>query len=114
MIGTEHLLLSILRDEDNIATQILDKFDVTYDVVKELLEYQTSNPQAATSSEPLEDDEMSNLKGSAKTNTPKSKEKSKTPILDNFGKDLQAANKQVETVMGRRNQRMKQLQEEKE
>jgi len=27
IIGTEHLLLSILRDEDNIATQILDKFD---------------------------------------------------------------------------------------
>ena len=32
LIGTEHLLLSILRDEDNIATQILEKFDVSYDV----------------------------------------------------------------------------------
>ena len=97
------MLLSILRDEDNIATQILDKFDVTYDVVKELLEYQTSNPQAATSSEPLEDDEMSNLKGSAKTNTPKSKEKSKTPILDNFGKDLTklAEQNKLDSVIGR-------------
>ncbi len=44
LIGTEHLLLSILRDEDNIATQILEKFDINYDVVKELLEYQTENP----------------------------------------------------------------------
>ena len=43
LIGTEHLLLSILRDEDNIGTQILDKFDVAYDVVKELLEYQIYN-----------------------------------------------------------------------
>ena len=59
------MLLSILRDEDNIATQILDKFDVTYDVVKELLEYQTSNPQASTSSEPMEEDDMSSLKGSS-------------------------------------------------
>ena len=103
LIGTEHLLLSILRDEDNIATQILDKFDVTYDVVKELLEYQTSNPQATTSSEPLEDDEMSNIKGSPKANTPKSKEKSKTPILDNFGKDLTklAEQNKLDSVIGR-------------
>ena len=41
LIGTEHLLLSILRDEDNIATQILEKFEVSYDVIKELLEYQS-------------------------------------------------------------------------
>ena len=46
LIGTEHLLLSILRDEDNLATQILDKFEVAYDVVKEMLEYQAENPMA--------------------------------------------------------------------
>merc|ERR1711916_109688 len=34
LIGTEHLLLSILRDEDNLATQILSRFEVSYDVVK--------------------------------------------------------------------------------
>ena len=37
LIGTEHLLLSILRDEDNLATQILEKFEVNYDLVKEML-----------------------------------------------------------------------------
>ena len=62
IIGTEHLLLSILRDEDNIATQILDKFDVSYDVVKELLEYQSSNPVSSTSSESLEEDDLSKIK----------------------------------------------------
>ena len=31
IIGTEHLLLSLLRDDDNIATQILHQFNVTYD-----------------------------------------------------------------------------------
>ena len=103
LIGTEHLLLSILRDEDNIATQILDKFDVTYDVVKELLEYQTSNPQASTSSEPMEEDDMSSLKGSSSSKTPKTKEKSKTPILDNFGKDLTklAEQNKLDSVIGR-------------
>ena len=105
LIGTEHLLLSILRDEDNIATQILDKFDVTYDVVKELLEYQTSNPKGSTSSEPMEDDELSNIKGSNNppTKSTKSKEKSKTPILDNFGKDLTklAEKDKLDPVIGR-------------
>jgi len=103
LIGTEHLLLSILRDEDNIATQILDKFDVTYDVVKELLEYQTSKPQGTTSSEPLDDD-LPKPKGSTSTSkTSKSKEKSKTPILDNFGKDLTelAAKDKLDPVIGR-------------
>ncbi len=38
MIGTEHLLLSILKDEDNIATQTLQKFGVDYGYVKEELE----------------------------------------------------------------------------
>ncbi len=40
LIGTEHFLLSILRDQDNLGTQILNKFDVNYETVKEMLEYQ--------------------------------------------------------------------------
>ncbi len=44
LIGTEHLLLSILRDPDNLATQLLNKYDVAYDVVKEMLEYQHEAP----------------------------------------------------------------------
>jgi ATP-dependent Clp protease ATP-binding subunit ClpC len=35
VIDTEHLLLSILKDEDNIATQVLHKYAVTYDNIKE-------------------------------------------------------------------------------
>ena len=73
-------------------------------MVKELLEYQTSKPQGTTSSEPLDDD------------LPKPKrdqpqllrhlnlsEKSKTPILDNFGKDLTelAAKDKLDPVIGR-------------
>ena len=105
IIGTEHLLLSILRDEDNIATQILDKFDVSYDVVKELLEYQSSNPVSSTSSESLEEDDLSKIKGGFTKLTPtrKTKDKSKTPILDNFGKDLTklAEKNKLDPVIGR-------------
>ena len=56
LIGTEHLLLSILRDEDNLATQILEKFDVNYDVVKELLEYQIENPVASSDTDDPDED----------------------------------------------------------
>jgi len=34
LIGTEHLLLSILREENNVAAQILSRFGVSYDIVR--------------------------------------------------------------------------------
>jgi len=108
LIGTEHLLLSILRDEDNIATQILEKFDVNYDIVKELLEYQSKSPMATTSSEPMEEEEEFSKKKSSFSRSSTSKrfrkgEKSKTPILDNFGKDLTrlAEKGKLDAVIGR-------------
>ena len=38
VIGTEHLLLSILKDENNVASRALAAFSVTYEIVKEELE----------------------------------------------------------------------------
>jgi ATP-dependent Clp protease ATP-binding subunit ClpC len=43
LVGTEHLLMAILRDEDNLARQILEKFQINYDMIKDMVEYQ-SNP----------------------------------------------------------------------
>lgn len=105
LIGTEHLLLSILRDEDNIATQIMEKFDVNYDVVKELLEYQTENPMASSDTDDPDDD-SSRIFGSAssgKESAAKSTEKSRTPVLDNFGRDLTklAENDKLDPIVGR-------------
>ncbi len=90
LIGTEHLLLSILRDEDNIATQILEKFDVSYDVVKELLEYHHQNPVSSQDTEDSDEDSSKFFGGGGgKGENPKAgAEKSKTPVLDNFGRDL--------------------------
>ena len=108
LIGTEHLLLSILRDEDNIATQILDKFDVNYEVVKEMLEYQTENPMAASDTDDP-DEESSRMFGgsssssSGRESSGKGAEKSRTPVLDNFGRDLTklAEEDRLDPIVGR-------------
>ena len=104
LIGTEHLLLSILRDEDNIATQILEKFDVNYDVVKELLEYQSDHPVASSDTDDADED-SSRIFGSSSGSGRESKgsEKSRTPVLDNFGRDLTklADDDKLDPIVGR-------------
>ncbi len=110
LIGTEHLLLSILRDEDNLATQILDKFDVSYDVVKELLEYQTENPLAQSDTDDSDEDSGRIFGGSSSSGgsgssreSAKGGEKSRTPVLDNFGRDLTklADDDKLDPIVGR-------------
>ncbi|MEP1035415.1 ATP-dependent Clp protease ATP-binding subunit [Ekhidna sp.] len=108
LIGTEHLLLSILRDEDNLATQILEKFEVNYDLVKEMLEYQTENPMSsADTDDPNDEGEelYSSPRGSGRSTPGKEKgnEKSRTPVLDNFGRDLTklAEEDKLDPIIGR-------------
>ncbi|EOZ97029.1 ATP-dependent Clp protease ATP-binding subunit ClpA [Indibacter alkaliphilus LW1] len=108
LIGTEHLLLSILRDEDNIATQILHKFDTNYDSVKEMLEFQTdSGPRSkAEADDPDEDGSKlfgSSSSGSSGSSSKTSGEKSRTPVLDNFGRDLtkMAEDDKLDPIIGR-------------
>jgi ATP-dependent Clp protease ATP-binding subunit ClpC len=92
VIGTEHILLSLLRDEDNIATQILNQFQVTYETARtELNTILSSGPS------PVQKPNFS-------TSQPKAKvEKSKTPVLDNFGRDLTklALDDKLDPVIGR-------------
>ena len=87
IIGTEHLLLSILRDKDNKGTQVLEKYNVDYQVVKQLIEYQIKSP-TASSSDTEENDESSLRSGGYRPSKEGNQEKSKTPVLDNFGRDL--------------------------
>ncbi len=106
LIGTEHLLLSILRDEDNLATQILDKFDVGYDVVKEMLEYQTENPMAQSDTDEPEEESGRMFSGGgsgSSRESSKAGEKSRTPVLDNFGRDLTklAEDDKLDPIVGR-------------
>ena len=108
LIGTEHLLLSILRDGDNLATQILNKFDVNYETVKEMLEYQAEGPQAASDTDDPDDDSsrIFGAAGGGGGGTGKEKkgaEKSRTPVLDNFGRDLTrlAEDGKLDPIVGR-------------
>ncbi len=90
LIGTEHVLLAILRDEDNIATQILQKFHVTYEVIKEMIEYQ-ANPNINAGPDTDDNDDDARMFGGGTTGRESGKqgnEKSRTPVLDNFGRDL--------------------------
>ena len=106
LIGTEHLLLSILRDEDSIATHILEKFNITYEVVKEMLQYHTDKPiRSATE----DDDDEGRIFGGGRepsgggASQGKSTEKSRTPVLDNFGRDLTklAEEDKLDPIIGR-------------
>jgi len=106
LIGTEHLLLSILRDQDNLGTQILNKFDVNYETVKEMLEYQNEGPMASQDTDDPDDD-SSKIFGGGGAGTPgkekKGTEKSRTPVLDNFGRDLTrlAEDNKLDPIVGR-------------
>ncbi len=107
LIGTEHLLLSILRDPDNLGTQILNKFDVAYDVVKEMLEYQNDQPMSASDTDDPDDDSSKMFGSSANPGSggkeKKGAEKSRTPVLDNFGRDLTklAEDNKLDPIVGR-------------
>lgn len=93
LIGTEHLLLAILRDGDNLGGQILQKFHLNYEQAKEMLDYQLTGQKPVMERPETDDDDERFLGGGAggysqQRNDPKNQEKSKTPVLDNFGRDL--------------------------
>jgi ATP-dependent Clp protease ATP-binding subunit ClpC len=94
------LLLSILKNKENIATQILNQFDIDYDLFRTELGMVGSspsspiNPPSAEFSEEGEDEFEeekrggSGAYGAASKAKPASPNKSKTPVLDNFGRDI--------------------------
>lgn len=104
VIGTEHLLLSLLRDEDNIAAKILIEFKINYEVVRKEIEYiQNGGTSTSAASEVTPPKESSRASQSSKANA---KDKVKTPVLDNFGRDLTklAAEDKLDPVIGRENE----------
>ncbi len=102
IIGTEHLLLSILRDEDNIASQLLMQFNVNYEIFKgEVESHKNITDEMPGSSTGGDDD----FKEEESFSQPKkvSDIKSKTPVLDNFGRDLTKAAEEgkLDPIVGR-------------
>ncbi|HMK02759.1 MAG TPA: ATP-dependent Clp protease ATP-binding subunit [Ferruginibacter sp.] len=110
LVESEHLMLSILKNKENIATQILNQFDVDYDVFKNELGFVTSNPPSAEFSDEGEDDFDEERKQYGQQKTPRggtaNQPKTKTPVLDNFGRDITrlAENGSLDPIVGRENE----------
>ena len=110
-INTAHLLLCILRNENDPTTRLLQKMNIDYDGVKEQFKSMITSdddfidsPGAETfndSSEEKEDAEEAAYASSK--STAKKGQKSKTPVLDNFGRDLTelAEQDKLDPVVGR-------------
>ena len=105
IINTAHLLLCILRNENDPTAKIFNNMEINYNVVKD--EYKSiigKDDFSDESSESGDGSEFEEVKSPqiAKTKS-KSNKKSKTPVLDNFGKDLtsMAENDELDPIIGR-------------
>jgi ATP-dependent Clp protease ATP-binding subunit ClpC len=90
LVESEHLMLSILKNKENIATQILNQFDVDYDMFKSELGYVKTDPKAEFQDEENEefDEERKAYSQQRPAKGAATQAKSKTPVLDNFGRDI--------------------------
>ena len=113
-IDTAHLLLCILRNENDPTTKLVQKYNVNYDDAKALYKQLhveendadndqdlPSNPIAETPSDDDYASERSNPFDQSQRG--KTIKKSKTPVLDNFGRDLTvlAEEGKLDPVVGR-------------
>jgi len=100
-IGTEHLLLAILREEDCVATSILNKYGIIYDIVRDELDSIMKNENLPRAEFPGSSDEEGENFGAAQRKS--ADPKSKTPVLDNFGRDLtkMAEQGRLDPIVGR-------------
>ncbi|MFW6019914.1 MAG: ATP-dependent Clp protease ATP-binding subunit [Bacteroidales bacterium] len=114
-IGTEHLMLAILHDQDNLVTRTLQMEGVDYDMFKTEL---STGGQMNNENENINPDIRSEMPGSTagdefsgeggfssggQGSRPQGEGKSKTPVLDNFGRDLTRAAEEnrLDPVVGR-------------
>lgn len=107
---TEHLLLAILKDDDNLAASVLKENEVDYESVFEQLSLKSTNPTAGmgfTDDDDDDDDDMprQNIGGSSSSSAQAASKKSSndTPVLDNFGIDITRAAEEgkLDPVVGR-------------
>ena len=110
-INTAHLLLCILRNENDPTTKLLNKLKIDYDGVKDQFKYMiasdeddfTDSPSAESFSDDDGDEATRENPFSGSAGTGKTSKKSKTPVLDNFGRDLTALAEadKLDPVVGR-------------
>jgi ATP-dependent Clp protease ATP-binding subunit ClpC len=121
LIGTEHLMLAILKDEDNLVTRSVKKYNVDYDLFKEEVKsYLITGDDASLQADKeklfgeTDSDPKDELSGGSQDDDPDegggienlrkaADSKSKTPVLDNFGRDLTKAAEEnrLDPIVGR-------------
>lgn len=111
LIGTEHLLLAILKDENNLVTKTFQATGITYEKVRDELRSILSGNSDDTRISPEdilpkdEDDEDAEEGGKGFSGSSKKPQdsKSKTPVLDNFGRDITKAAEEgrLDPIVGR-------------
>jgi len=108
-IDTAHLLLCILRNENDPTTKLIQKYHVNYDEAKALYKQLYAEDTERLPNNPIaeapSDDEFPSEKPNPFDQSKKGKnvKKSKTPVLDNFGRDLTdlAERGKLDPVVGR-------------
>lgn len=110
-INTAHLLLCVLRNENDPTTKLLNKLRINYDNVKDQFKQMitedsstyTESPKSEAFSNSEYEDSKDNDNDFSKSASSKTNKKSKTPVLDNFGRDLtvMAEEGKLDPVVGR-------------
>jgi len=111
-VSTAHLLLCILRNENDPTTKLMKKLKIDYETVKENYIAMINNeedfienlPKAESYNDDSgQDDGIKDSAFNNPTSGSKTTKKSKTPVLDNFGRDLteMAEEGKLDPVVGR-------------
>ncbi|HAG16943.1 MAG TPA: Clp protease ClpC [Bacteroidales bacterium] len=111
-VDTEHLLLAILKNEDNIVTRLLESNGLNYKKATEDLNIFYNGAREAEDNPPdffsneIEDesgDKSEFSRESSKTSAKAGEAKSNTPVMDNFGRDLtrMAEENRLDPIVGR-------------
>ena len=109
-IGTEHLLLCILKDNESVVTRTLSKIGIDEESVRTELKLYMDHPTRMEGPSQSGDDDEDESGGSfsgggsgAEKQKKQSDSKSKTPVLDNFGRDLtkMAEDGKLDPIVGR-------------
>ena len=113
-VSPEHLILSILRNKELPATKILRQFEVEYEIYKAELDYVKDEKdftedgtlpmnQAPTGSEENFEEDDSGRGGQGRSGRGQGNSKSRTPVLDNFGRDISALaeDDRLDPIIGR-------------
>lgn len=106
-VGIEHLMLSILKHQENFASRILEQFEVDYETYKAELEYvrHEIKDEAQEPDDAFEDEERQGgpYRSDDAKQPRKGAAKSRTPVLDNFGRDVTklAEEGKLDPIIGR-------------